>query len=348
MPRRSKTVASPLVRSIMLGAEAAGMGAAEFTRRTGVTLAEAEDPRGRVGRVKYERVLAVLHDAPPPCAPPSGGPGLGWIETSFPLLAGAWLNAPTLRAALGSFLHYRPLLGESDWVVVSERDGAVQVEYVAEGPQAYAAAQAAGNFGILVSIVRAYDEGPATRFSASFTGPPPPSRRFLDGLLEEQAAYGEDRNLLRFSANLDRPAPHHNPALARVIARTLDAELADLQRDASLALTVERTLRRTLAGGRHALAPERVLERVCDDLATTRWTLRRRLAEEGVTFKDLHAQVKLQEARRLLEETSLSLAEVSEQLGFSSPSSFTRFFRNELGQAPLQYRHGRSGAVRAH
>lgn len=340
MARRTKTVASQLVRNIMRQAERAGMGPAEFTRRTGVTVAEAEDPRGRIGRPKYERVLGVLHEVrlPPPTEDPA--PGLGWLESAFPLLAGAWMNASSLRAAIAAFLHYRPLLGESDWVVLRERDDTVQLEYVAEGPQEWAAAQAAGNFGILVGLVRCYDQGPPTRLAARFTGPAPAGRSWMEALLRGPALYGQARNTLSFPrANLDAPWPHRNPALARVFAHQLGEELAALQRHASPALTVERALRRAVgAPERHALAAERLLEHVCDELGMTRWTLRRRLAEEGVTFKDLHARVKLEEARRLLEETSLSLAEVSAKLGFRSQSSFTRFFRHEHGEAPLRYR----------
>lgn len=338
MARRSKTVASALVRNIMLCAEGAGMGPDEFTRRTGVTEAEARDPRERIGRAKYERVLEVLDEVGSLNTHATPAPGLSWLESGFPLLTAAWLNAPTARAAIGSFLTYRPLLGESDWVTVRERDGSMQVEYLAEGPQRYAAVQAAGNFGIVAGIVRSYDQGPTTRFSARLSGQPHPSLRPLELVLGGTVEYGRADNVLQFSsAALDVPFPHHNPALSRILERKLSEDLADLAREASLALTVERALRRALAG-RDGLPAHQVLDRVCADLRVTRWTLRRRLVAEGLTFKDLLARVKIQQARRLLEESSLSLGEVSDHLGFTAQSSFTRFFRNGVGVTPQQYR----------
>ncbi len=60
----------------MRGIEAAGMGPDEFTRRTGVSAEEAADPRCRIGRDRYERVLSLLHALPPP-PPRDAGPGLG-------------------------------------------------------------------------------------------------------------------------------------------------------------------------------------------------------------------------------------------------------------------------------
>lgn len=344
MTRRSKTVASALVRNIMRCAEKAGMATDEFTRRTGVTRDEACDPQERIGRAKYERVLGVLDEVGNVAARlPGEVPGLGWLESGFPLLTAAWLNAPSARAAIDSYLTYRPLLGESDWVTVREREGRMQIEYVAEGPQRYAAVQAVGNFGILVGIIRTYDQGPATRFTATLTGPAARPARDLELVLGGPVRCGHPANLLEFSSDgLDVPFPHHNPALNRVLERKLQEDLADLEREASLALTVERALRRALAG-RSGLPAHQVLERVCADLRVTRWTLRRRLVAEGLTFKDLLARVKVQQARRLLEESSLSLGEVSDHLGFTAQSSFTRFFRNEVGVTPQQYRQAGEG-----
>lgn len=54
--------------------------------------------------------------------------------------------------------------------------------------------------------------------------------------------------------------------------------------------------------------------------------------------------MKLEEASRLLEDASLSLGEVSEQLGFNSQSSFTRFFRHEAGVPPPRHRYDQVGS----
>jgi AraC-like DNA-binding protein len=272
-------------------------------------------------------------------------PGLAWLERGFPLLAAAWFNAPSARAAVGAFLTYRPLLGESDWVGMREREGTMQIQYLAEGPQRFAAMQAAGNFGMLANLVRAYDQGAPTRFTARLTGAPSRCAHSLEALLGGPVICHQPDNLLEFStANLDEPFPHHNPALRGMLEQRLAEDLADLAREASLALTVERALRRALAG-RSGLPVHQVLERVCAELGTTRWTLRRRLAAEGLTFKEIHAQVKLREARRLLEQSSLSLSEVSDHLGFTAQSSFTRFFRQEVGVTPQHYRSQAGGGL---
>ena len=170
MPSPSKTVASPLVRTIMRAAEVGGMSSEEFVRRTGVTLEEVEDPTARIGRTKYERVLTVMDQLQPPAAPPGDTHGLDWSEANFPVLVAAWLNAPTLRVAVRNFLAYRPILGQFDGVTEREGDSMARVEYVAEGPQKFAPWQAAGNLSVLVHIVRAYDQAEPTRFAAGLVG----------------------------------------------------------------------------------------------------------------------------------------------------------------------------------
>ena len=55
-------------------------------------------------------------------------------------------------------------------------------------------------------------------------------------------------------------------------------------------------------------------------------TLKRRLQEEGTTFRALLAQARGAMAETLLGDARLSLAEVAERLGFSDLSSFSQAF----------------------
>ncbi|MBR6330217.1 MAG: helix-turn-helix transcriptional regulator [Bacteroidales bacterium] len=50
----------------------------------------------------------------------------------------------------------------------------------------------------------------------------------------------------------------------------------------------------------------------------------------------------VREAKVLLHHTAMSVAEVAEKLGLATPSFFIRFFRQQTGQTPLQYRKASS------
>ena len=49
-------------------------------------------------------------------------------------------------------------------------------------------------------------------------------------------------------------------------------------------------------------------------------------------------RLRLQNIRHLLASTSLSIAKVSKQTGFTNPSRLRAFFRSASGQAPNEYR----------
>lgn len=58
----------------------------------------------------------------------------------------------------------------------------------------------------------------------------------------------------------------------------------------------------------------------------------------GMTPKRYLQNKIIQEAKRLLSYTTLSVAEITDELNFESPSYLIRLFRQETGLTPLQYR----------
>ena len=54
--------------------------------------------------------------------------------------------------------------------------------------------------------------------------------------------------------------------------------------------------------------------------------------------KDLMITRRIVESRYLLSETDLSLTQIAQMLGFSSPSYFSQAFRKAQGISPIDYR----------
>lgn len=69
-------------------------------------------------------------------------------------------------------------------------------------------------------------------------------------------------------------------------------------------------------------------------------TLRRRLAGEGTTFKDIKIQVRRDTALHFLGKQGLSIEEISHRAGFSESSAFIRAFKGWTGVTPYTYRKG--------
>jgi AraC-like DNA-binding protein len=78
-------------------------------------------------------------------------------------------------------------------------------------------------------------------------------------------------------------------------------------------------------------------------------TLRRRLREEGVSFREVLADVRKSLALDYLERSTLSVAEIANLLGYEEPANFHRAFRKWTSEGPGRYRSRlASSAKRAH
>ena len=63
-------------------------------------------------------------------------------------------------------------------------------------------------------------------------------------------------------------------------------------------------------------------------------TLRRRLADIGMSFNDIRLQVRMDAATRYLKASNLSIARISGVVGYSDQASFTRAFQKWGGETP--------------
>lgn len=146
-------------------------------------------------------------------------------------------------------------------------------------------------------------------------------------------------------------APRYGCSRNAIVLRREDAELALPMYDGHLVRLLEaqcraqlerrqvggiaNQVRQLLLGSAGLVAP---LEEVASQLGMAPRSLRRRLAEEGSSFRDLVEEERELLARQLLENTDMKLDEIAIQLGYADTASFTRAFRRWLGQSPSEYR----------
>lgn len=75
-----------------------------------------------------------------------------------------------------------------------------------------------------------------------------------------------------------------------------------------------------------------------DHLGMSARTLKRRLSEKGLTFRDYVQQIQKEVCQDLLKNSSQSMAEIAFQTGFSEQSTFNRAFKRWTNQSPADYR----------
>jgi AraC-like DNA-binding protein len=77
---------------------------------------------------------------------------------------------------------------------------------------------------------------------------------------------------------------------------------------------------------------------VARSLGVTQRTLHRQLAAEGRSFSSIVHETREALAERYLASDRYSLTDVSELLGFTAPSAFSRWFRQRFGVSPTEWR----------
>ncbi len=86
------------------------------------------------------------------------------------------------------------------------------------------------------------------------------------------------------------------------------------------------------------------MDQVAQAIATSVPTLRRKLAAEGMVFRDLVQDVRMAHALALLQNTDTPVLHVAQAAGYASPSRFAARFRVRFGYLPTDIRGQNRGA----
>jgi AraC-like DNA-binding protein len=141
--------------------------------------------------------------------------------------------------------------------------------------------------------------------------------------------HGRRTNAIAFEhAFLERPLPQANAVTAAMCER-MCAELLSRRR---IRLDLTSFLADYLST--HAFESPPQLKDVASVLNTSERTLKRRLKEEGASFRDISNEVRKSKAQALVAEGRLSMSEIARVLGFSDLSSFSQAYKRWTGTAP--------------
>jgi AraC-like DNA-binding protein len=142
-----------------------------------------------------------------------------------------------------------------------------------------------------------------------------------------------DRTAIALSpAMLDLPNRLGDAAVSEFLTAHLETEIGSLRDDPSVRAALLCHLTPALSNGLPQAA------HVARDMGMSERTLYRRLAEEGLTFRDVLTEAQSSLAQELLRDSDSSIAEIAFLTGFSEQSTFSRAFKRWVGQAPAQFR----------
>lgn len=153
------------------------------------------------------------------------------------------------------------------------------------------------------------------------------------GALASPVRFGQPLNQLVFDRELlDLPIKSADPIALQLATQQCEAELRALGRSADLVGQVKQVLADS--------AGMVSIEDAARALHVSSRTLKRRLAERGLTFTELTEQHRVERALLLLRSQEQSLEQVAAALGYSDAANFSRAFRRWTGQSPGEWRRG--------
>jgi AraC-like DNA-binding protein len=248
------------------------------------------------------------------------------------LLGRLLVREPDLQAAFTAAQRYLALHNKAEHWQLLPLEGRIQVRriehfFAVEGAQQYRE-MAIAAYARLVRAIGGDDLRPLrVAFSHSPVAPRPRYRQHLGC----EVLFDQEYDCLVYDARvLQRPVL----AMARDDAQRLDEQLRERLENLqdSLELQVRSLIVQTLGMRQHSLG------HIAELLGQHPRSLQRRLRSEGLKFKQLVHQVKMDSAGWQVQASSMPLTLLADVLGYADQAAFCKAFRNHYGQSPSRWR----------
>ncbi|WP_151751262.1 AraC family transcriptional regulator [Acinetobacter bereziniae] len=239
----------------------------------------------------------------------------------------------TLRDALQTIVRYRRLLNDALAIHVEEVGNTVIIrQEVVTSKTQYSRQATELALGVMHRFCAALLPQKWKPLCIHFTHSAPNDlsthRRIFGCTLE----FGSEFNgIVCTAAELDTTTPQANTAMADHAQRFLD--ILQNTGEASLIFEIRKSIYLLLPMGRATI------DQVAQSHGMNVRTLQRRLVAYQTSFSDLINAVRRELVFRYLNNFNYSLSQVSDILGYSTPSSFTRWFISQFGIAPNLWRY---------
>ncbi|WP_353389424.1 AraC family transcriptional regulator ligand-binding domain-containing protein [Halopseudomonas sabulinigri] len=225
--------------------------------------------------------------------------------------------AANVRQSLDSWVRYASLASAMDSVSYVEEGEHLVVRISVEVPPALERYLVEHYMSMAMTQLRAASGQHWLPERASFRHVRPDYAEEYVAFFGEHLRFSAEANQLWFAKNtLELPMPGRNQALFETVCAELDRRLAQQQRFGGVTGKVAELARQQLLQG-----DTPTLEQLAGSLHQTPRTLRRRLQEQGLTFRQLLDTVRA-ELDDYLQMQGLTRAQIAEQLGYSDTAAY--------------------------
>lgn len=266
--------------------------------------------------------------------------GLGSIQVprgTLRLLTFAICGAPNLAVALRRYHEFRAAFPGLPAITIEESQGtvALSIDHAAVGASS-SSAVSVGLLAVVHRVINWATRRPLVLHRVELPHARPTTHGDYRQLFGAPALFAASRAALVFNADFLTQSfvrSHHD------IERFVDDAPAHLLAECdfhytSVADQVRRIIEDRLGN------PSCTSDDIAAEVRMSRPTLWRRLREENTSISQIRDQVLRDAALAALSCGTHTVAQLSQRLGFSEPSAFSRAFRRWTGSSPRNYQHG--------
>lgn len=255
--------------------------------------------------------------------------------TSYGLLGYVAMNCHNINDSFDAIVKYQSLTGQGGEFILEKDRKQTTLSYVPVNPDHGITHQrVVAMLGGTVSYGRWLVGGAYRASYAEFTHSPPADCREYEEFFGCPIRFGADRNCLVYPVSVgELNIPNASEELLLLLSERADRLMKNMEQQSGLARRIASLLATQLTNA----MPEKPL--IAAQLGMSERTLQRRLNEEGTSYQKVLEETRHQLALEMLRNTPLPINTISQQLGFSEPSTFYRAFKKWEGMTP--------GALRA-
>lgn len=299
---------------------------------TGILESELSSGEGLVTRTQETRLIENLMLALPEAGAGGFELGLQYSLATFGVWGFALRTCKTLREAVALGLRYLPLSTAYCCIAVCEDGEAFGVVFDPDPiPPHLRQFLLERDMATALSLVREITFQGVEFKGVEFTGEPDVSASAIESLCGITPTFHAGANrILVNRAGAGQPFPGYDPVLTRMLEQQCQQRM-DTVENSGLAGKVRQKLLGELGLGA-------TLNDMASELALSTRSLRRKLEQEGASYRDLVEEERRQLALQLLNTTTMKIEELAAHLGYTDAGSFVRAFRRWQGCSPSAYR----------
>ena len=301
---------------------------------TGISDKELQDGDALITRDQEMRLIENLILALPDTPALGFKLGLQYNVATFGIWGFALRTSRTLRDAAATALRYLPLSTAYCRMYAFDENDRFGIGLDPEPiPRHLRQFLLERDLATGINLLRELSLSGLTICAAEFQGDPPPYPQIIEDVLGVTPSYNQPRNAMMVAAEAaDKPLPTFNAKLVRMLDDQCRQQLEQRQTQG-----LAGQVRQQILGPLGLVA---TVDEVAKAMAMSPRSLRRKLEQEGTSFRAIIEEERCQTATQMLRGSDMKLDELAIHLGYTDTASFTRAFRRWMGCSPGEYRKG--------